>query len=439
MLTNKVIYDFIEIGTSDFHTLIESAEDNTVGLSIEPIWSYLTSLPHKENVTKINAAMSDSNGTLSIYHVTREKINEYGLPFWVRGCNSVNGPHEYARQKIGEQLYDSIVSITEVRKINWETLIREQRIGGVGFLKIDTEGHDHVILKDYLNECIKNPSLYADKIRFEYNESSNKKELDILINLFDIYDVEFLLEDVELTKKGVYYKNTKIADEAYVLNLPSRPDRREKVNSILTYLGFRGYKFYEAVKIENEELEKMGCTESELRILNQFLMGDSQDVIIFEDDLKLMSGVSEKELDEIFLNWEETKNQYDIVALGTKLLPRSVIIPQGKTHGSFKEMLCTQAFYYKREIAKHVVENLSNYTNPEHYLYKCTIDMFLNDCSNEQYRFRHNPEHKIFNFGITLPMIFVQDSDYSDLEKKHENYENMMEKLEDHVILFLLE
>ena len=427
MPANKVIYDFIEIGTSDFHTIIESAEDNTVGLSIEPIWSYLTSLPHKENVTKINAAMSDSNGTLSIYHVTREKINEYGLPFWVRGCNSVNGPHEYARQKIGEQLYDSIVSITEVRKINWETLIREQRIGGVGFLKIDTEGHDHVILKDYLNECIKNPSLYADKIRFEYNESSNKKELDILINLFDIYDVEFLLEDVELTKKGVYYKNTKIADEAYVLNLPSRPDRREKVNSILTYLGFRGYKFYEAVKIENEELEKMGCTESELRILNQFLMGDSQDVIIFEDDLKLMSGVTEKELDEIFLNWEETKNQYDIVALGTKLLPRSVIIPQGKTHGSFKEMLCTQAFYYKREIAKHVVENLSNYTNPEHYLYKCTIDMFLNDCSNEQYRFRHNPEHKIFNFGITLPMIFVQDSDYSDLEKKHENYENMME------------
>ena len=34
-------YDFIEIGTSDFDTLIESSDDNVVGLSIEPIKYYL--------------------------------------------------------------------------------------------------------------------------------------------------------------------------------------------------------------------------------------------------------------------------------------------------------------------------------------------------------------------------------------------------------------
>ena len=37
----KKHYDFIEVGTSDFHTLIEQADENTVGLSIEPINSYL--------------------------------------------------------------------------------------------------------------------------------------------------------------------------------------------------------------------------------------------------------------------------------------------------------------------------------------------------------------------------------------------------------------
>jgi hypothetical protein len=30
-------YDFIEIGTSNFDTLIEAADDTTVGLSIEPV------------------------------------------------------------------------------------------------------------------------------------------------------------------------------------------------------------------------------------------------------------------------------------------------------------------------------------------------------------------------------------------------------------------
>lgn len=427
MPKNKIIYDFIEIGTSDFHTLIESANESTIGLCVEPILYYLNSLPEKNNVKKINAAISDSTGSINIYHITPEVIKEYNLPFWVRGCNSISSPHQYAREKIGKELYDSIVSITEVPKINWETLIFEQKIGGIGFLKIDTEGHDHIILKDYLKNCLENPSLYADKIRFEYNESSNKKELDRLIKMFDIYDVEFLTEDVELTKKGFFYKNIKIADEAYVINLTSRPDRREKVNNTLMYLGFRGYKFYDAVRIDDEEFEKLSCTESNLQILKKFISSEKQDLIILEDDLKLMSGVTQKDLDEIFFNWENNKNQYDIVSWGTKLLPRSVITPQGNTHGSFKEMLCSQAFYYKRDIAEHIVEKLSNYNNRNHFLYKCSIDEFLNDCSNDKYRFRHHSEQKTFKFGITIPMIFIQESDFSDLENKHVNYENIME------------
>ena len=60
---NHIHYDFIEIGTSDFHTLIESATDKTIGLSIEPIKTYLDRLPNKENVFKVQAAVSDSDST----------------------------------------------------------------------------------------------------------------------------------------------------------------------------------------------------------------------------------------------------------------------------------------------------------------------------------------------------------------------------------------
>ena len=66
---NHIHYDFIEIGTSDFHTLIESATDKTIGLSIEPIKTYLDRLPNKENVLKVQAAVSDSDSTIEIYHI----------------------------------------------------------------------------------------------------------------------------------------------------------------------------------------------------------------------------------------------------------------------------------------------------------------------------------------------------------------------------------
>jgi hypothetical protein len=139
-----------------------------------------------------------------------------------------------------------------------------------------------------------------------------------------------------------------------------------------------------------------------------------------------MSGVSLNDLDNIFSDWDSTTTHYDSIALGTKLLPRSEIVLQGKTHGRFTEMLCTQSFYYKRNIVEHIFENLSNYSNPNHFLYKCTIDMFLNDCTNEQYRFLHNSIHKTFRFGITIPMIFNQESGYSNIEKQNENYEQMI-------------
>ena len=66
--------------------------------------------------------------------------------------------------------------------------------------------------------------------------------------------------------------------------------------------------------------------------------------------------------------------------------------------------------------------------NPEHYLYKCVVDMFLNDCSCEEYRFIHSPNHKKFNFGVTLPMIFTQTDSFSDNEFTLQEYDNIMEK-----------
>ena len=41
------ILDFLEIGTADFDTEIEKADNNTRGFSIEPLKIYLDKLPEK--------------------------------------------------------------------------------------------------------------------------------------------------------------------------------------------------------------------------------------------------------------------------------------------------------------------------------------------------------------------------------------------------------
>ena len=50
--------DFIEIGTSDFWTIIESADDSMIGFSIDPLQMYLDNLPNKPNVQKCCLAIT---------------------------------------------------------------------------------------------------------------------------------------------------------------------------------------------------------------------------------------------------------------------------------------------------------------------------------------------------------------------------------------------
>lgn len=176
-------YDFIEIGTSDFRTLIEKADDRTIGLSIEPIKQYLDNLPNKPLVTKANYAISDIKGEVEIYYVDPGNIAKYNLPTWVRGCNSINRPHPTVKKMLGEK-YETIITIDKVKVITWEDIIRIYDVEGIKTLQIDTEGHDGVILENYYKECILYPNILADNIIFEYNELSNKLKLENIIHKF---------------------------------------------------------------------------------------------------------------------------------------------------------------------------------------------------------------------------------------------------------------
>ena len=79
-------------------------------------------------------------------------------------------------------------------------MVNSYKIKSIGFLKIDTEGFEHVILDSYLLLCEKNPKLFAEKIMFEFNESSNRTELINILRRINNYKISFHEDDVILDK-----------------------------------------------------------------------------------------------------------------------------------------------------------------------------------------------------------------------------------------------
>jgi len=174
-------YDFIEIGTSDFDTEIQNCDDNKQGLSIEPLKHYLDALPDKKNVTKINAAVSNYNGFVDVYYLNEETIKKFNLPNYVKGQNSIGNPHPEILNWFKNGLRNEDISKKSVPVINFETIITKYNVESLDLLKIDTEGHDCIIMEDYLNYVVNKPNLLAKKIIFESNILSDKNLVDSII------------------------------------------------------------------------------------------------------------------------------------------------------------------------------------------------------------------------------------------------------------------
>lgn len=176
-------YDFIEIGTSDFNTIIQK-ENPGIGLSVEPLKIYLDALPDKENVIKVNCAISDFDGTVDVYWIDPQDIRTHNLPDWLRGCNSIIKPHPTAVAELSARGLNYIYKKTICETITWETLVNRYNVTSIDYLKIDTEGHDCVILESILKSKVQ---ILPKDIFFENNVlTSLESTQKILNNLMDI-------------------------------------------------------------------------------------------------------------------------------------------------------------------------------------------------------------------------------------------------------------
>lgn len=175
--------DFLEIGTSNFDTLLHKADPSEIGISVEPIKYYLDSMPDRSNVLKANVAITSNreSDTISIYYIKESELIKNNLPWWLKGCNKINDYHPLHI----EGNFKNYVTIEEVSLINIDEFLQKYKIRGIKYLKIDTEGHDAIILNglfDYLLSMPKKSKEYYPKeILFESNANIDKDVIDRLI------------------------------------------------------------------------------------------------------------------------------------------------------------------------------------------------------------------------------------------------------------------
>jgi hypothetical protein len=223
--------DFIEIGTSDFDTEIQT--NIGTGISIEPVKYYIDRLPDKSNVTKLNIGISNYNGKSFVYYLSPENIEKYDFPHWVRGCNTINSYHKTVENLCKEKKI-KIEDVSNCYEIDVKTLFSlfmEKQINGVYYVKIDTEGHDTVILKKFYEDIPSNIYL-PHKILFESNTLSNQTEVNEIITLYESkgYDIIYKEHDtllkLNLNKIKNKTKFTKGIRNYYIMDYPPNYDEQ---------------------------------------------------------------------------------------------------------------------------------------------------------------------------------------------------------------------
>lgn len=171
----------IEIGTSDFRTQAGQVD----GVFIEPVKYYFDRLQQLaldrlsetggisagHNTHFENVAISDYDGEGYMFYVREETIQKHNLPSWVRGCSSIRVPHPSAVSVLAP--LGLIMSVRPVQVVRIKSIIDKYKITSLDLLKIDTEGHDCIILNDYINTV----DILPKVIQFESNELSDPGEV----------------------------------------------------------------------------------------------------------------------------------------------------------------------------------------------------------------------------------------------------------------------
>lgn len=195
----------------------------------------------------------------------------------------------------------------------------------------------------------------------------------------------------------------------FYINLLSRPDRKQHVESQLSSIGLKAERF-NAIQMKNGAI---GCSMSHLKIIENAKENDLDHVLIVEDDILFTNpALFVSQFNQFLKNHKD----FDVVLIG------------GNNVGPYKRIddACVQVTscqtttgylvkraYYDTLIQNYKMGILYLMKEPDrHPLY--AIDKFW---------FRLQQAHKWY---LITPLTVTQREDYSDIEKRPTNYTPVM-------------
>ena len=166
---------FIEVGACDFDTCEQLIHNGWKGIVIEPVKHYYDKLTKYPQIHYENIAISDKEGESEIHYINPEHIVHENQQ-WLKGISSLEGatgPLSFEENKTLTNFQTSLKQKVKTSTLN--EICRKYDIQSIDFLKIDTEGHDLIIL-----QSIDLRKIHVKMIKIEHQHISHSGVLEYL-------------------------------------------------------------------------------------------------------------------------------------------------------------------------------------------------------------------------------------------------------------------
>lgn len=200
----------------------------------------------------------------------------------------------------------------------------------------------------------------------------------------------------------------------FYINLEHRTDRKEYVENELNNIGIKSTRF-NAIKMTNGAI---GCSLSHLKILEDAKKNQLDHILIVEDDITFLNpSLFKTQINKFF---EIHKNKWDVILFAGNNMPPFEIIDD--TCVKVSRCQTTTGYlvngHYINVLISNIKMGLTHLINSPAETVKYAIDKFWFVLQNNS------------NWYLITPLTVVQREDYSDIEKRVTNYQELMQDLD---------
>lgn len=180
-------YTFIDIGCGHTNVSVDQYGLGVNGLLVEPIKEFCDVLPHSNTVLIECSAITERDGDIDMNVSKRDMTGIQYIPI-----SALTTPTHVERMLKNHKIFGAESIALErdilddkriVSSMTLQTLLDKYKITSVEQLKIDVEGYENIVLQQLIELLRSNKFNVTERIIFEYNDLSNKPELDDLTKI----------------------------------------------------------------------------------------------------------------------------------------------------------------------------------------------------------------------------------------------------------------